>query len=127
MKRKNYYSEEVMKRFLDPEHFGEMEDPSGVGKVGNPRCGDEMTVYIKVEDEKIKDASFETWGCAAAISTSDAVCEMVKGKTLDEALSLTEKEMVEKLKELPAPKVHCASLAIQGLKKAVEDHYEREE
>lgn len=111
-----------MKRFLNPEHFGEMKDANGVGKVGNPRCGDEMTVYIKVEEGIIKKASFQTWGCAAAIATSDVVCEMVKGKHVKEALSLTEKEMVEKLKKLPALKVHCASLAIKGLKEAIDDY-----
>lgn len=119
---KNYYSPEVMKRFTNPKYLGKIDDANGVGKVGNPRCGDEMTVYIKVENEKIKKASFETWGCAAAIATSDVICEMVEGKPLKEAFLISQDEMSDKLQKLPAIKVHCASLAIEGLKKAIEDH-----
>ena len=118
----NYYTKETMERFLNPQHMGEMKDADGVGVVGNPKCGDQMTVYIKVKDGKITDASFQTLGCAAAIATSDVICEMVKGKEIKEALSITEKEMIEKLKELPAVKVHCSSLAIEGLKKAIENY-----
>lgn len=120
----NYYTKETMERFLSPKYMGEIKDANGIGKVGNPKCGDQMTVYIKVEDGKIADASFQTLGCAAAIATSDVICEMVIGKEIKEALSVTEKEMIEKLKELPAVKVHCSSLAIEGLKKAIEN-YER--
>ncbi len=118
----NYYTKETMERFLNPQHMGEMKDADGVGVVGNPKCGDQMTVYIKVKEGKITDASFQTLGCAAAIATSDVICEMVKGKEIKEALSITEKEMIEKLKELPAVKVHCSSLAIEGLKKAIENY-----
>lgn len=114
-----------MERFLNPKHMGEMKDASGVGEVGNPKCGDQMTVYIKVKDGKITDASFQTLGCAAAIATSDVICEMAIGKKTEEALSVTEKEMIEKLKELPAVKVHCSSLAIEGLKKAIENYEEK--
>jgi len=120
----NYYTKETMERFLNPKYMGEIKDANGIGKVGNPKCGDQMTVYIKVKDGKITDASFQTLGCAAAIATSDVICEMVIGKEIKEALSVTEKEMIEKLKELPAVKVHCSSLAIEGLKKAIEN-YER--
>ncbi len=118
----NYYTKETMKRFLEPKFFGEMKNPDGVGKVGNPKCGDQMTVYIKVEEGKIKDASFQTLGCAAAIATSDVICEMAIGKKLEEAVEITEKEMIKKLEKLPSVKVHCSSLAIEGLKKAINDY-----
>ncbi len=114
-----------MERFLNPKHFGEMKDASAVGRVGNPKCGDQMTVYLKIKDGKIKNASFQTLGCAAAIATSDVICEMIIGKTIKKALSITEKEMIEKLEKLPAVKVHCSSLAISGLKKAIEDYEEK--
>ncbi len=122
---KNYYTKEVIDRFLNPKHFGEMKDASGIGKAGNPRCGDQMEVFIKVKEGKIIDASFRTLGCAAAIATSDVICEMIIGKTPKEALSITEEEMVKELKKLPAVKVHCSSLAIEGLKKAVNDYEKR--
>jgi nitrogen fixation protein NifU and related proteins len=118
----NYYTKETMKRFLEPKFFGEMKDANGIGRVGNPKCGDQMTVYIKLEKGKIKDASFQTLGCAAAIATSDVVCEMAIGKRLEEAVEITQKEMIEKLEKLPAVKVHCSSLAIEGLKKAIENY-----
>ncbi len=122
---KSYYSKEIMDRFLNPKYFGEMKNPDGVSKVGNPRCGDQMTVYLKIKDGKIKDASFQTLGCAAAIAISDLVCEMVIGRSLEEARLLTEKEMIEKLKDLPSVKVHCSSLAIKGVKEAIEDYEKR--
>jgi nitrogen fixation protein NifU and related proteins len=121
----NYYTKETMERFLDPKYFGEMKDADGVGSVGNPRCGDQMKVYIKVEKGKIKKASFQTLGCVAAIATSDAICEMIIGKSIDEALKITEKEMIERLKKLPSVKIHCSSLAIEGLKKAIDDYKRR--
>lgn len=121
----SYYTKETMERFLNPKHFGEMKDASAVGRVGNPKCGDQMTVYLKIKDGKIKNASFQTLGCAAAIATSDVICEMIIGKTIKKALSITEKEMIEKLEKLPAVKVHCSSLAISGLKKAIEDYEEK--
>ncbi len=121
----SYYTKETMERFLNPKHFGEMKDANAVGRVGNPKCGDQMTVYLKIEDGKIKNASFQTLGCAAAIATSDVICEMIIGKTIKKALSITEKEMIEKLEKLPAVKVHCSSLAISGLKKAIEDYEEK--
>jgi len=121
----NYYTEETMERFLNPKHIGNMDDANGIGEVGNPRCGDQMKVYIKVEKGKIKKASFQTLGCVAAIATSDAICEMIIGKTIDEALKITEKEMIERLKKLPPVKIHCSSLAIEGLKKAIDDYKKR--
>ena len=121
----NYYSKETIKRFTNPTYFGKIDNPDGVGRVGNPKCGDQMTVYIKVENEKITNASFQTLGCAAAIATSDVVCEMVIGKNINEASQITEKEMIDRLKKLPAVKVHCSSLAIEGLKKAVDDYKEK--
>jgi nitrogen fixation protein NifU and related proteins len=117
-----YYTKETMERFLNPQHMGFMDDANGIGEVGNPRCGDQMKVYIKVEKGKIKKASFQTLGCVAAIATSDVICEMVIGKTLEEALEITEKEMIKRLKKLPSVKIHCSSLAIEGLKKAIDDY-----
>ncbi len=121
----SYYTKETMDRFLNPKHLGEIKDAKGIGKVGNPRCGDQMTVYIKVKEGEIKNASFQTLGCAAAIATSDVICEMAIGKKPEEALAITEKEMIKKLEELPAVKVHCSSLAIEGLKKAIDDYKKR--
>jgi len=118
----NYYSKETIKRFSNPTYFGKIDSPDGVGKVGNPKCGDQMTVYVKVKDGKIEKASFETLGCAAAIATSDVVCEMIEGETLEKAASLKEGEMIKRLEKLPAVKVHCSSLAIEGVKKAVENY-----
>ncbi len=122
----NYYSKETQKRFFEPRYFGEIKNADGIGKVGNPKCGDQMTVYIKVKDGKISDASFQTMGCVAAIATSDIVCEMAIGKAIDQAMLITEKEMVEKLEGLPAVKVHCSSLAIEGIKEAINDYRKKE-
>ncbi len=122
----SYYTKETMDRFLNPKHLGEMKDANGIGKVGNPRCGDQMTVYLKIEGGKIKDASFQTLGCAAAIATSDVICEMVIGRGPEEALAITEKEMIKKLEKLPTIKAHCSSLAIEGVKKAIDDYKKRE-
>ncbi len=119
------YTNEVKKRFLNPTYFGEMENPSGVGLVGNPKCGDQMTVYIKIKDDKIEKASFQTLGCVAAIATSDIVCEMIVGKTLTEAYNITEKEMIKGLEKLPSIKVHCSSLAVEGVKKAIDDYKQK--
>ncbi|MGM0482630.1 MAG: iron-sulfur cluster assembly scaffold protein [Patescibacteria group bacterium] len=116
------YSQKAMDHFLSPKNMGVIEDADGVGEVGNPRCGDLMTVYIKVKDEKIADMKFKTLGCAAAIATSDMVCEVAKGKTVDEALKITFQDILDELGSLPAPKIHCADLAQKGLKAAVEDH-----
>lgn len=122
---KNYYSKESMSRFLNPKHFGVIENADGVGVVGNERCGDEMEIYISVDKGKISRASFRTLGCAAAIATSDVVCEMIIGKNVKDAVSLTEKEMVERLEYLPNVKVHCASLALAGVRAAVKNYEEK--
>lgn len=122
---KSYYSKESMNRFLNPKHFGTIDNADGVGVVGNERCGDEMEIYISVEKGKITNASFRTLGCAAAIATSDVVCEMIIGKDVKDAVSLTEKEMVERLEYLPNVKIHCASLALAGVRAAVKNYEER--
>lgn len=121
------YSKKAMEHFFDPKNMGVIEDADGVGNVGNPRCGDLMTVYIKVKDGKITDMKFKTLGCAAAIATSDMVCEVAKGKTIDEALKITFQDILNELGSLPSVKVHCANLAQEGLKAAVEDHERRKE
>ena len=120
------YSEKVMDHFKNPRNAGEMKDAGGIGEVGNPACGDVMKVHIKVEDGVIKEAKFLTFGCCAAIAASDAVCELVKGKTLDEALALTKQDVIDYLGgELPQLKVHCSILGIDALKDAVKDYKEK--
>jgi nitrogen fixation NifU-like protein len=116
------YSEKVMEHFFNPRNVGEMEDADGVGEVGNPRCGDIMRMYIKVKDEKISDIKFKTFGCGAAVATSSMVTEMVKGKTLKEALKITNKAVAEALDGLPPLKMHCSNLAQAGVKAAIEDY-----
>jgi nitrogen fixation NifU-like protein len=119
------YSEKVMDHFLHPRNVGEIPEASGVGTVGNPICGDVMRMYIKVEDDIIVDAKFKTFGCGAAISTSSMVTEMVKGKTIDAALEISNKAVAEALGGLPAVKIHCSVLAEQALKSAVADYYKK--
>jgi nitrogen fixation NifU-like protein len=116
------YSEKVMDHFQNPRNVGEMEDPDGVGRVGNPVCGDVMELYIKVKDGSIVDAKFKTFGCAAAIATSSMVTEMVKGKSIEEALKISNKAVVEALDGLPPVKVHCSVLAEDALKAAIENY-----
>ena len=116
------YSEQVMEHFRNPRNVGEMKDADGVGKVGNPVCGDIMELSIKVKDGRIDDAKFRTFGCGAAIATSSMVTEMVKGKTIDEALALTNKAVAEALGGLPPVKMHCSVLAEQALRSAIEDY-----
>lgn len=122
---KKTYSEKAMDHFLNPKNMGEIEDADGVGNVGNPRCGDLMTVYIKIDGEKITDIKFKTLGCAAAIATSDMVCEVSRGKTIDEALKITFQDILNELGSLPPVKVHCADLAQEGLKAAIDDYKDR--
>lgn len=117
------YSDLVMEHFANPRNMGKMDNPSGVGKVGNPVCGDVMELYIKVEDNVIVDAKFRTFGCGAAIATSSMVTEMVKGKTIEEALEISNKAVAQSLGGLPAVKMHCSVLGEQALKAAIEDYH----
>ena len=116
------YSEQVMEHFSNPRNVGEIPDADGVGIEGNPTCGDIMKIYIKVEDDHIKDVKFKTFGCGAAIATSSMVTEMVMGKTLDEALEISNQAVAEALGGLPPVKMHCSNLAADALHKAIEDY-----
>ena len=116
------YSEKVMDHFSNPRNVGEIPDANGVGTVGNAKCGDIMKMYLKVEDGVIKDVKFKTFGCGAAIATSSMATEMVKGKTLEEALQLTNKAVAEALDGLPPVKMHCSLLAEEAIHAAVEDY-----
>ena len=116
------YSNKVMDHFKNPRNVGEIENPDGVGHVGNPVCGDIMELYIKVKDGIIVDAKFKTFGCGAAIATSSMVTEIVKGKSLKEALKISNKTVAEALDGLPAVKMHCSALAEDALKSAIEDY-----
>ena len=120
------YSEKVMDHFLHPRNIGEIPDASGVGNVGNPVCGDIMRLYIKVDNEKIIDVKFKTFGCGAAISTSSMVTERVKGRTIAEAMEITNKAVAEALGGLPAVKMHCSVLAEEALKSAIEDYRKKQ-
>jgi nitrogen fixation NifU-like protein len=119
------YTETVMKHFLEPHNVGTIKNPDGVGKVGNPVCGDIMEIQIKVEDDRIADAKFRTFGCGAAIATSSVLTDMVRGKTLLEALKITNEEVTMALGGLPARKRHCSVLAEEGLHAAIKDYRER--
>jgi len=116
------YSKKVMEHFRNPRNVGEIENPDGVGRVGNPVCGDVMEIYIKVKDDKIVDAKFKTFGCGAAIATSSMVTEMVKGKKIEEALKISNKAVAQALGGLPPVKMHCSVLAEDTLKAAIEDY-----
>ncbi len=121
---KSYYSKEVIKRFTQPKNFGQIKNADGIGKVGNPRCGDIMKLYLKVGDGGvIKDIKFHTLGCAAAIAASDMVCDLVRGKTIKQALKINYKKVIKKLGDLPPLKIHCSVLAREGLEAAVENYY----
>lgn len=119
------YTEQVMDHFMNPRNVGEIENASGVGTVGNAKCGDIMKIYIKVEDDVIVDVKFKTFGCGAAIATSSRATEMVMGKTIDEALKVTNKMVADSLGGLPAVKMHCSVLAEEAIKSAVKDYYDR--
>lgn len=116
------YSDKVMDHFTNPRNVGEIENPSGVGEVGNPTCGDIMRIFIEVEDNIIKDVKFKTFGCGAAIATSSMVTEMVKGKTLEEALEISNQAVADALDGLPAIKMHCSNLAADALHEAIKDY-----
>ena len=116
------YSKKVMQHFMHPKNMGEMKDADGIGRVGNPRCGDVMKVYIKVKDNKIKDIKFQTFGCMAAIATSSMITQLAKGKKLEDAEKITNKDVADSLKGLPPLKMHCSNLASDALKEAIRDY-----
>jgi nitrogen fixation NifU-like protein len=120
------YSELVMQHFTDPQNVGEIDDPDGVGKVGNPMCGDVMEMFIKVKENHIEDVKFRTFGCGAAIATSSIATEMIKGKSLDEAVNLSNKAVADALGGLPAQKMHCSNLAADAVRAAIEDYRSKE-
>jgi nitrogen fixation NifU-like protein len=120
------YSEKVMDHFSNPRNVGELADANGVGQVGNPKCGDIMKIYMKIENEVITDVKFKTFGCGAAVATSSMATELVKGKTINEALALTNKVVAEALDGLPPVKMHCSVLAEEGIKAAIGDYYRRQ-
>ncbi len=116
------YSEKVLDHFRNPRNVGEIEDPDGVGTVGNPVCGDMMTMYIKVKDNIIDDIKFKTFGCGAAIATSSMTTELAKGKTLEEAMEINRQDVAEALEGLPPVKMHCSNLAADALQDAIKDY-----
>lgn len=119
------YSETVMDHFLHPRNVGSIEDADGIGEVGNAKCGDIMKLYLKIADGVIEDAKFETFGCGSAIASSSIATEMIKGKTVDEAMKLTNREVVDALGGLPAHKLHCSVLADESIKAAIKDYYDK--
>ena len=119
------YSEKVMEHFKDPHNVGEIPDADGIGDVGNPVCGDIMRLYIKVKDGLITDAKFKTFGCGAAIATSSMVTDIVKGKSVEDALKISNRAVAEALGGLPAIKMHCSVLAEQALKSAIDDYMKK--
>lgn len=119
------YSEKVMDHFSNPRNVGEIDNADGVGEVGNASCGDIMRISLQVKDGIIEDVKFKTFGCGAAVATSSMVTEMVKGKTIDEALAITNKSVAEALDGLPPAKMHCSNLAADALHKAIEDYKSR--
>lgn len=119
------YSEQVMDHFKNPRNMGEIPDADGVGEVGNPTCGDIMRITLRIEEDRIVDAKFKTFGCAAAIASSSMVTELIKGKTLEEAWGVTNKAVAEALEGLPPQKLHCSVLAEEGIHKAIADYRSR--
>ena len=119
------YSDIVMEHFMNPRNVGEIENADGVGTVGNPACGDIMKMWIKIEDNVIVDAKFKTFGCGAAIASSSMATELIKGKTIDEALAISNKAVAQALGGLPKVKRHCSVLAEEALRKALNDYYEK--
>ena len=119
------YSEKVMDHFRNPRNVGVIEDADGIGEVGNPVCGDIMKIYLKIKDGTITDVKFETFGCGSAIASSSMATEMIKGKRIDEAMTLTNKAVTEALDGLPAHKIHCSVLAEEAIKAAIKDYYDK--
>lgn len=120
------YSDKVMDHFMNPRNVGEIENPDGVGEEGNPVCGDMMTFYIKVKDNRLEDVKFKTFGCGAAIAVSSMVSEMAMGKTLEEAMKITPKAVAEELEGLPKQKFHCSNLGAQALSKAIQGYLDKQ-
>ncbi len=120
------YSEKVLDHFSNPRNVGELENANAVGQVGNPKCGDIMKMYMRIEDDIIKEVSFKTFGCGAAVATSSMATEMVKGKSIKEALELTNRAVAEALDGLPPQKLHCSVLAEEAIKSAIADYYKRQ-
>lgn len=120
------YSEKVMDHFANPRNVGELADANAIGEVGNAKCGDIMKIYMKIEDDIIKEVSFKTFGCGAAVATSSMATEMVKGKTIEDALKLTNKAVMQALDGLPPAKVHCSVLAEEAINAAIADYYKRQ-
>ena len=120
------YSEKVMEHFKKPQNMGEIPDADGVGSVGNPTCGDLMTMYIKVKDNRIEDVKFKTYGCGAAIATSSMTTELAKGKTIDEAMKISRASVADSLGGLPPVKMHCSNLAADALHAAIEDYQKKQ-
>ena len=121
------YSKEVMDHFTAPRNVGEIKNADGMGEIGNPTCGDMMTFYIKVKDNVLEDIKFKTFGCGAAIAVSSMVSEMAKGKTLDEALKITNKDVAKELGGLPKNKLHCSNLGADALRAAIEDYKKKQD
>ena len=121
------YSQKVMDHFMNPRNVGSIENPDGVGEVGNPRCGDIMRIYLKIENDVITDIKFQTFGCGAAVATSSMITEMVKGKNIKEALKISNQNVAEALGGLPPVKMHCSNLAAQALKAAIDNYLKNEE
>ncbi len=119
------YSEKVMEHFMNPRNVGEIENADGVGEVGNPICGDMMTFYIKVKDNRLDDVKFKTFGCGAAIAVSSMVSEMAMGKTLEEAMKITPKSVADELEGLPKQKFHCSNLGAEALNGAIQDYLDK--
>ena len=119
------YTETVMDHFMHPRNVGEIAEPDGVGQVGNAKCGDIMKMYLKIKDNIIQDVKFETFGCGSAIASSSMATELIKGKTIEEALAVTNRQVVDALGGLPAHKLHCSVLAEEAVKAAVKDYYDK--
>jgi len=119
------YNEKVMQHFMNPQNVGDIKDADGIGEVGNPVCGDMMTFYIKVKDNKLEDVKFKTFGCGAAIAVSSMVSQIAKGKTLEEALKITNKDVAEELGGLPKNKMHCSNLGADALHAAIKDYMKK--